>query len=273
MVGLGDLPGGAFSSGAGGISDDGQIIVGSSITSHGTDVVEAVIWVSDSGPMSLGTLPENSGSFATAASGEGEFVVGGVAGGLPGKQAFRWSAMTGMVGLGRLPGGTFSEARDVSADGSIVVGVSEFPATPFTQSTQAMLWSEETGMIGLGDLPGGTFLSMANAVSADGQLVVGQSSIERLDFPCFCDVYDAFLWDAVHGMRSLKGILSQDFGIDLTGWELSAATAISPDGTAIVGRGINPDGNQEAWLAIIPEPVTLMMMAMGGFAIRRRNNR
>lgn len=40
----------------------------------------------------------------------------------------------------------------------------------------------------------------------------------------------------------------------MTGWRLTTAEAISSDGTMIVGWGINPQGNTEAWIAIVPEP-------------------
>jgi hypothetical protein len=34
-------------------------------------------------------------------------------------------------------------------------------------------------------------------------------------------------------------------------WLLFEATSISHDGTKIVGRGQNPDGKYEAWIAIL----------------------
>ncbi|MGK7929644.1 MAG: hypothetical protein AB4290_31120 [Spirulina sp.] len=37
--------------------------------------------------------------------------------------------------------------------------------------------------------------------------------------------------------------------MDLTGWQLQVATAISSDGLSVVGDGVNPDGDREAWLA------------------------
>ena len=41
---------------------------------------------------------------------------------------------------------------------------------------------------------------------------------------------------------------ANDFGLDLTGWTLSGAT-IAPNGKFLVGEGINPEGNTEAWIA------------------------
>ena len=46
-------------------------------------------------------------------------------------------------------------------------------------------------------------------------------------------------------------MLGDDYGVDLTGWSLSSAHAMSPDGAAIVGEGVNPDGKIEAWLAVL----------------------
>ena len=78
-----------------------------------------------------------------------------------------------------------------------------------------------------------------------------------------------FLWDAEHGTRSLLQMLADD--PDLTGWRLDAALAISSDGRAIVGYGRNPSGNLEAWIAVIPEPATslLILVGLAGLAASR----
>jgi hypothetical protein len=49
-------------------------------------------------------------------------------------------------------------------------------------------------------------------------------------------------------MRSLQEVLVKDYGLELTGWALKMAKAVSDDGLTIVGKGINPDGKEEAWL-------------------------
>jgi hypothetical protein len=61
----------------------------------------------------------------------------------------------------------------------------------------------------------------------------------------------ATVWDPTNGMRRVEDILTAE-GIDLTGWTLSEANAISDNGRIIVGRGINPQGQKEAWLAVLP---------------------
>jgi probable HAF family extracellular repeat protein len=180
------------------------------------------------------------GSFqseANAVSDDGSTVVG-FGSGAAGIEAFRWTSGGGMVGLGDLAGGIFhSEARGVSADGSVVVGFG-FDAS---SGSQAFLWTSGGGMVGLGDLAGGSFTSRANGVSADGSVVIGQGDSASGN--------EAFLWDQVNGMVSLRDLLVNDYGLDLTGWSLNEATAISDDGLTIVGRGTNPSGFTEAWIA------------------------
>jgi hypothetical protein len=73
----------------------------------------------------------------------------------------------------------------------------------------------------------------------------------------------AFIWDATNGLRNLRDVLVDDLSLDLTGWSLTHARAISDDGLAIVGEGRNPSGNREAWLVIIPEPSTALLLASG----------
>ena len=64
-------------------------------------------------------------------------------------------------------------------------------------------------MVGLG-LSTGATSSIAHAISADGSIVVGFSSIDG--------VFDAFLWDEAGGMRSLEEVLINDYGLDIAGW-------------------------------------------------------
>lgn len=104
-------------------------------------------------------------------------------------------------------------------------------------------------------------------MSADGSVVVGTSVSTSGD--------EAFIWDSTNGMRSLTSVLQNDYGMNLTRWTLSGAQGISADGQTIVGYGKNPAGNNEAWMANIPEPSTFVLLAIGavGFlawAWRRR---
>jgi hypothetical protein len=59
----------------------------------------------------------------------------------------------------------------------------------------------------------------------------------------------AFLWTQANGVQDLHQVLAADgLGTSVTGWTLTEATAITPDGNTIVGNGIDPQGHQEAWI-------------------------
>jgi probable HAF family extracellular repeat protein len=198
----------------------------------------------------LGDLPGgvfNSSAYGVSADGT---VVAGYGESSSGFEAFRWTPSLGMVGLGDLPGGGFSSAAyAITPDGTVIAGRSQ-SAFGF----EAMRWTQTDGMQGLGDLPGGTFEAAAYGMSASGNMIVGygSTSLGR----------EAFVWDPANGMRNLKQVLVDEFGLNLTGWQLSSANAISDDGTTIVGTGTNPIGRGEAWRAVIPEPASLALLVM-----------
>jgi len=48
-------------------------------------------------------------------------------------------------------------------------------------------------------------------------------------------------------------LLIDEYGLDLTGWKLTNAMDISADSLTIVGAGINPEGNYEAWIVRFSE--------------------
>lgn len=177
MAGLGDLPGGIFYSIANAASGDGSVIVGFGNSAAGG---EAFRWTAGGGMVGLGDLPGGTfASTATAVSTDGSVVVGRGAS-ASGTEAFRWTAGTGMVGLGDLPGGIFqSQALGVSGNGSVVVGYGSTAA-----GTEAFRWTEGGGMQSVRDwlaaagvtVAPGFSMSIANAVSADGSVLVGECS-------------------------------------------------------------------------------------------------
>jgi probable HAF family extracellular repeat protein len=275
MVDLGTLPGAAGGQ-ANDCSADGSVIVGStSSTGYG----QAWRWTAASGMVAIPNVPDQVQSNATGVSADGSVVVGSSTNGIiPGPhRAWRWTAAGGTVDLGFLPGGwEYAGASSVSADGSVIVG------TTYTGSEQDFRWTAATGMVGLqggggasrvspdgtiivggggqayrwtaaggfvnltflpGDYSGGAF-----DLSANGSVIVGTSGNGS--------VYRAMIWTEAQGMRDLRSVLINDYGLgaQLAGWTLRSATACSDDGHVIVGYGIGPDGNQHGWIAQIDPP-------------------
>ena len=101
-------------------------------------------------------------------------------------------------------------------------------------------------------------------MSADGSVIVG--------FGYSALGQEAFIWTQAEGLRNLRQVLINDYGLELTGWTLIDAYDISSDGRVIVGRGLNPSGDSEAWRAVVPEPCGTALLGMGcaAFLARRR---
>lgn len=229
MVGLGHLPGPQSYSDAFDASDDGSVIVGHSNSTNGE---EAFRWTQATGMLGLGDLTGGSfNSAARATTPAGNIVVGHGAAS-HGLEAFRWTQKKGMVGLGVLQGDSHSDAYAVSADGSVVVGRS---------GDSAFRWTSETGMVDIGS-PGRE--SRALGITGDGTVIVGHDSRFQVGGR-------AAIWHPVHGEVSLYDFLTNEHGLDLTGWELSEAVGISKCGTTIVGIGRNPSRDYEAWMVQI----------------------
>ena len=271
VVGTGASPQGAFrwtketdmvslggNTNATGVSADGSVIVGY-FDVFGTNTIQAFLWTQSNGIVPLGSLDNcgNEGcvSGATAVSADGSVIVGNSASSNT-LEGFRWTQVTGMQSLS---GGVQYEGRanGVSADGSIVVGVDS------TRGYEAFRWTQSSGMVLLDD-QNGRIYSEAKAVSADGSIIVGENF--------FVNSIEAFVWTQETGMVSLKETLI-GAGLDVSGWTLSSATAISADGFTIVGNGTNPSGQYEAWVAnlspeAVPEPLTILgAMTAAAFGI------
>ncbi len=240
MVGLGFLAGGEpFSaSEAYGINADGSVVVGDS--TNAANQREAFRWTQATGMTGLGFISGGGlspYSYATGVNADGSVVVGisSIASIKTEGEAFRWTQATGMVGLGFVAGDNSSAAYGLNADGSVVVGFSYGPSRP-----EAFRWTQATGMVGLGFVAGDNS-SAAYGVNAAGSVVVGVSTNAL-------NQGEAFRWTQATGMRSLAGLLTAA-GVNLGGWQLFRATAVSANGQFIVGQGIDPSGNGEAYVA------------------------
>ncbi|MCX5688421.1 MAG: HAF repeat/PEP-CTERM domain-containing protein, partial [Planctomycetota bacterium] len=249
LTSIGDLPGGTIGGNAIAINADGSVIAG---LGNGANGNEACRWTNAANPTGLGgTFPGGLyGSQVNGSNLSGSILVGSYANGLNTGAACRWdngilsplpfagpSAVTfdyataisaddstivgscqtsaGDYVACQVRNGAFSiladiatglndgEANAVNANGTIVVGRGNSRISNVNR-TIAVRWNNGVGQ-DLGDLPGGLILANALAVSADGNTVVGYSSATS--------GLEAFIWTSTTGMRSLKTVLTTDYGL------------------------------------------------------------
>src|SRR5207244_2329466 len=107
-------------------------------------------------------------------------------------------------------------------------------------------WTSNTGMVALPQLPGGAS-GWPLGINADGSVIVGQSSVPGANH--------AIVW--ARGLGSAAGVVDLNVylpsvGVDLTGWTLTIANAVSADGYTIVGDGSHNGSGVEGWIATLP---------------------
>jgi uncharacterized membrane protein len=229
FTGIGQLDGTSTPIGsyANGVSADGSIVVGASYLfdpGFGFTVAHGTRWTPSGGLQDLGHFTL-SASVATRTSNDGN-TIAGYAGFVTGtgevepRNAIYWTN-AGAIPQGALisvfpdPVGYIS--TDVSADGSVIIGQTRAPgpepvpdqAFRFTQSGGAQILAQPAGYSGP---------ASANAISADGSLIVGYS-----EGP---DALKAWRWTAAGGVQILPGVPT---GVP------AAAYGVSANGQVIVG--------------------------------------
>jgi probable HAF family extracellular repeat protein len=239
---LGDLAGGEYRSYGRSMSPDGNVIVGRAGSVLGA---EACRWTLTEGTWVMKGLGDLAGgnyqSEAHGCSVDGSVVIG-QGSILGGARAFRWTDATGMKDLGVVSKRKWSIARGCSGDGSVVVGATW---TSGGKDNLAFRWTPATGMVSLG-LPLGGKISYAWATSPAGSIVVGYAGTRSGN--------RAFIWDAANGMRYVVDVLAAHNVFPPAGWVLQFAdgVTVTPAGeVVIVGTGLNPAGQTEAWRAVI----------------------
>ncbi len=247
MIGLGDLPGGYFESSATAVSADGAVVAGRSTSALAPNSFgEGFRWTAATGLVGLGVLTQSGFdySFANGISADGSAIVG-TASTEQGHEIFRWTELDGMVPLGDLADDPYagSSGLDISADGSILVGFTD----PYLGPTKALRWTAASGLVDLGGP--GILGSRVWKVSSDGSVAGGDA---------FADVPSgriATIWDETHGLRDLRqALLDSGLAREIEGWSLDYVAGIASDNLTIVGSGINPAGQPDAFLAQLGPP-------------------
>jgi probable HAF family extracellular repeat protein len=158
-----------------------------------------------------------------------------------------------MQNLGGVGKNNLAYAEDCSDDGSIVVGTS----TDDKGNQLATRWSS-TNILSLGTLGGPS--SESHASSANGAIVVGGAGLPLVNG---VSEYSAFRWTGATGKIEQLSRVLQNLGVNNVTfchqipcpagtWFLQFALGISTDGSVIVGDAVDPNGNSQAFRAVVP---------------------
>lgn len=263
------VPAGMTKSKAAAISKDGVYVVGRSGL---TDVTgphyfdRAFRWSRATGLQLLAPLA--TGQVTSV----GAVALDGTAVGRSGRSAALWNRNGDPIALPGLSGASDSGAVGISDDGAVVVGTSTFESISISRPWKAGPWNSLA--YNLGALLGGDE-TLASAVGGSGSVVLATSYLQvstqsflwdggcdgRRPIPVIagfdsCTMgcingngtvvggflstgssrYRAAVWDTRHGTQALDGYLASR-GVDTSGWVLYNVTAVSSDGSVLVGTG------------------------------------
>jgi probable HAF family extracellular repeat protein len=182
----------------------------------------------------LGVPEGGTTSTATGVSADGSVVVGGwFSASSWFEGGFVWRQATGFQAIPALWANGWARPDKVSDDGDVIIGSCGTP----NEQQHAVRWRTGGPPEDLGVLPG-LVGSWANGLSADGRVIVG--------FCGFGGDPRAFMYTDQTGMVDLTRFVSQNV-VDLQGRTLLECTAVSADGTTLVGHGIDSPASSNGW--------------------------
>lgn len=238
------------------LSRDGATFIGTTrVTGVPFPILDsAFIWNRQGGSIQeLGTLPGGSYSIGNAVSADGATIVGSGDSNAGFIQAWRWTSAQGIQPIPGIAGDQPSEAFDISGDATTIVGHT---------NNQLFRFNETQGLTII-PTPENSFVLNSVDVRFDGGMIVGTLNLEDGSF-------QPFIWSDDLGMRDLSQYLTSDLGMDLAGYTLLTAGAVSDDGRVIAGTAFSPEGMLEAYRVTIPAPGAGALLAMGLLAHPRR---
>ncbi len=145
----------------------------------------------------------------------------------------------------------------LTGDGSFILPPWRFPntGTPHVSRNGRFVWNEQEwwdrDSHRVADTANLTLASSATATGeqpiSDTGVVVGEKGISQTQTT-------ATIWSpGMYWCRRLDCALRLlGLGTAIEGWSLTSAIAISADGKTVIGQGVNPQGVQEGWVAVLP---------------------
>lgn len=202
-----------------GVSNGGNVIVGQ----RGSSVL---YWKKGDGYQ---TITSKNGS-AFGVSSDGTAVAGSVNKTTPGQyEAFRWAEGPLGFEILNMPAKTVSsEAKGISADGKVIAGT--FRGTD-NSSIKAFRW-KDGNTADLGNPSTSGYFMGVNAISGDGNVIVGYGQTGTAGKKGEFGVWDAFRWTDGASFTFLP---------TMPGFEQHVANAASYDGSVIVGAASDVD--------------------------------
>jgi len=142
---------------------------------------------------------------------------------------FRWTETEGITTLGPCriadPHGACVDYPYSSANGSVVAATVAIDT--YSSFTKAFRWTHDDGLV---DIDPDDY-AYVRGVSTDGVVIAG--SVTDIDTG---NPSTPFLWTSTLGKQNLADRLASA-GADLNGWTLGDVSALSSDGTVVVGSG------------------------------------
>jgi len=225
-----------------GSSPDGNAVVGLFYRNNPGGTAHAYRWRQDTGMVDLGSSGRSSRPGGGATSYNGSVIAGWDESPSFGyRRPCAWRDTT-LYQLGSVPD-AIGEARAVSTTGEWVVG---YEKNADTNTREAARWhwdgSAWTTTQFLGSVDGTGVdqgIAVAEAVSADGKLVIGYNSFYGDPFET-----TGFIWDETTG--TIQDILFwlADQGIDVSPtFDIRDLIAMTPDGRTLIGYGVETTTN------------------------------
>jgi len=233
------------SSTAKGITGNGQIIVGTAVSTN-TLQAKAFRWDRSQStavflpPYPPSTVPNGA---ALAVSDDGSRVVGAVQTGLSTYAAARWDNGGNPVLLSQVGDAVIAvTANAISPDGSIIVGSGYVSATG---KSVGFKWTAAGGVVALTNPTTGVYAidaATAKSISGDGRVIVGYGVNVAGDD-------EAIFW--VNGLPYRVSDVALFGGVLPPSWETHRAYGVDYFGNKICGYGRATSGKLEAYLLVI----------------------